>query len=127
MLELDRAKYNHRNGMVKKKTKGPNATEKFIKGIEEERDYWKDEVETLQKLLKTSRSRVSTRSRSQSPTRAAGSVHSTPSKSPSRNRSRNASPVNSATKINKVIISCNILYLGLVGNFEFHYVLKRCF
>ena len=102
VLELDRAKYSHRNGLVKKKTKGPNPTEKFIKGLEEERDYWKSEVDTLQKLLTTSRSRATSRSRSQSPTRASRSVQSTPSKSPSRIRSRNSSPVNSPTK-NKVI------------------------
>ncbi len=98
VLELDRAKCSHRNGMVKKKPKGPSATEKLIKGIEEERDYWKGEVETLQKLLKTSRARVSGRSRSvsptrRSPTRGPRSIPSTPTKSPSRARgSRNTSP-----------------------------------
>ena len=115
MLELDRAKYSHRNGLVKKKTKGPNPTEKFIKGLEEERDYWKSEVDTLQKLLTTSRSRVASRSRSQSPIRASRSVQSTPSKSPSRARSRNTSPVNSPAK-NKVVVpkfKLNSVFKGL--------------
>ena len=84
VLEIDRLK--HRNGLVKKRSKSPNRIEAFMKGLEEERDYWKGEVEVLQKLM---RSRKSTpRSRSASPSRSRSQT-STPSKS----RSRNASPV----------------------------------
>ena len=42
VLEIDRLKY-HKNGI--KKCKGPNKMETFIKGLEEERDYWKGEVD----------------------------------------------------------------------------------
>ncbi len=102
VLELDRAKYSQRNGVVKKKTKGPTHVEKLIKGLEDERNYWKGEVETLQKLLQTSRSRASSRSRptSRSPTRTSRSTPSTPSKSPTRARSRNASPYGTPAKNN---------------------------
>lgn len=46
VLEIDRLK--HKNGMVKRKGKTPDQVAAFIKGLEQDRDYWKKEVETLQ-------------------------------------------------------------------------------
>ena len=43
MLEIDRLKY-HKNG-VKRRGKSPNRMDQFIRGLEEERDYWKSEVD----------------------------------------------------------------------------------
>ena len=51
VLEIHRLK--HKNGVVKKKGKSADPVQGFIRSLEEERDYWKGEVDVLNKLLKS--------------------------------------------------------------------------
>ena len=98
VLEIDRLK--HKNGFHKKRGKSPDRLTQFLRGVEEERDYWKGEVEVLQKLL---RSRSISPTRAKSPQRASRSPARSPTRAkspsrsltstPSKSRSRNASPV----------------------------------
>ena len=73
VLEIDRLK--HRNGFVHKKGgKNDKHTEELLRGLEQERDYYKNEVNVLQLLLKPG-------SRSPSPSgRVSRSQNSTPAK-----------------------------------------------
>ncbi len=110
MLEIDRLK--HKNGIVKKRGKSPDRMQIFIKGIEEERDYWKGEVEVLQKLLR-SKSRSNSPARSRSPTRSKSpsrSLNSTPSKG----HSRTSSPSRTPSKQNKS--EKNVSYMLIIKN-----------
>ena len=52
VTELD--KVRRKRGGVKadaKRGRSPNRFDQFIKNLEQDRDYWKSEVETLQQLL----------------------------------------------------------------------------
>ena len=76
VLEIDRLK--HKNGVVKRRGKSPNRVDAFIRGLEEERNYWKAEVDTLQKMLRV---RSASPTRARSPTRSIrGSPAGTPNK-----------------------------------------------
>ncbi|XP_013412187.1 centrosomal protein of 135 kDa-like, partial [Lingula anatina] len=66
VLEIERLK--KKNGLVKKRGKSPNRLDAFIRGLEEERDYYKGEVDTLQKMMQQQRS--ASPSRGRSPARA---------------------------------------------------------
>ena len=51
--EID--KLRRRKGSIKadaKRNRSPNRFDQFIKNLEQDRDYWKAEVETLQQVLK---------------------------------------------------------------------------
>lgn len=39
------------NGVVKKKGKGANPVDAFMKTLEEDRDYWKGEVDVLNRVI----------------------------------------------------------------------------
>ena len=88
VLEIDCLK--HRNGVVRKHGKMPNRMDQLVRSLEEERNYWKSEVEVLQKLMK---SRPSSRSSSRpsSPTRSRSRTGT-----PTKTKSRSSSPSNSA-------------------------------
>ncbi len=95
MLEIDRLK--HRNGTIhshshnKKAGKGDKHVEELLRGLEQERDYYKNEVNVLQQLLKP-------RSRSPSPSgRVSRSQNSTPAK-------RIGSP--SPARLDKKVLAC---------------------
>ena len=94
VLEIDRLKHRTSCGTKKKSAKTPNRVEALLKSVEQERDYWKGEVDILQKIS-SSRALSPSRSpsRARSPTRARSPVRST-AKSPVR--SRNASPLRSS-------------------------------
>ncbi|XP_013391946.1 centrosomal protein of 135 kDa [Lingula anatina] len=62
VLEIERLK--KKNGLVKKRGKSPNRLDAFIRGLEEERDYYKGEVDTLQKMMQQQRSASPARGRS---------------------------------------------------------------
>ena len=84
VLEIDRLKHG-KNGL-KRRAKSANHMDVFVKRLEEERDYWKGEVDVLQALMKRgslSRTSSPVRSPVRSPTR---------SRSPSKSTSRSASP-----------------------------------
>ena len=53
VLEIDRMK-RKRGGVQAsaKRGRSPNRFDQFIKNVEQERDYWKNEVDTLQQVLK---------------------------------------------------------------------------
>ncbi|XP_074651450.1 uncharacterized protein LOC141906138 isoform X2 [Tubulanus polymorphus] len=103
VLEIERLKAT-KGVSAKKKTKAGHL-EAFIKGLEGERDYWRAEVETLQKMLKLgarSPSRSSRcPSRCQSPTRSSSrppSRNQSPTRSPSKSlKNRTPSPKPSST------------------------------
>lgn len=53
MIEIDRMK--RKRGSVQaaaKRGRSPNRFDQFIKNVEQERDYWKNEVDTLQQVLR---------------------------------------------------------------------------
>lgn len=53
MIEIDRMK--RKRGAIReaaKRNRSPNRFDQFIKNVEQDRDYWKAEVETLQQILK---------------------------------------------------------------------------
>ena len=87
MLEIERLK--RKNGPLAgaKKGKAPSKLDAFVRSIEEERNYYRDQAEAFQKLL-----RGEIPSRGQSPVR-------------SRSSSRTASPVRDASpaKSNKKV------------------------
>ncbi|XP_064637968.1 testis-specific gene 10 protein-like isoform X2 [Lineus longissimus] len=90
VMEIERLKT--RNG-VKKRAKSPNRMDSFIKSLEDERDYWKGEVDVLQKLLKME---------SRTPTRCPGSPKkSTPTKKGTSNMTRSRSSTPSKSGKNK--------------------------
>ncbi|KAK2148603.1 hypothetical protein LSH36_489g00052 [Paralvinella palmiformis] len=88
VLEIDCLK--HRNGVVRKHGKATNRMDQLIRSLEEERDYWKSEVEVLQRLMK---SRPSSRqsSRASSPTRSKSRTGT-----PTKTKSRSSSPSNTS-------------------------------
>lgn len=101
VLEIDRLKCKNGVTRGKRGSKTPTHTEMFIKGLEEERDYWKGEVSVLQKLMKNK-----TRPRSPSPTLRSRSRSLSPARSkpltptPTRkSKSRSSSPVATPTKV----------------------------
>ncbi|XP_006816961.1 centrosomal protein of 135 kDa [Saccoglossus kowalevskii] len=83
VLELERLRLS-----PTKRSKSPSRVEGIMRKLEEERDYFKGEVEVLQKILKDRSLSSSTRSRSRSrsPTKGSPSKRST-SSSPSRAKS----------------------------------------
>ena len=72
MLEIERLK--RKNGPGVKKNKIPSKLDAFIRGIEEERDYYKQQTDILQRMLR-------------------GEPGSLPKRSTSKPSSRCASPV----------------------------------
>ena len=94
VLEIDRLK--HRRSATKKAGKiGPK--EQLIRGLEQERDYWKSEVDVLQSLMKTTpRSRVSSPARS--PARSPSPGRKSRTRSPTKLNSRATSPMRTPTK-----------------------------
>lgn len=105
VLEMDRLRH-HKNGMTQKRSKlSSGANDAFMKSLEEERDYWKSEVEVLQQVLTLkllgSGSSAHQRSRPTSPTNRQGST------SPARGKmSRATSPLNlQSSAERKVVLS----------------------
>lgn len=85
VLEIERLKRKNGPGMTKK-GKTPSKLDAFIRSVEEERNYYRDQADALQKML-----------RGEIPTRSRSPVRSRPS-------SRSGSPVRdtSTTKSDKV-------------------------
>lgn|SRR6218665_2982187 len=104
VLEMDRLRHHHKNGMTQKRSKlSSGANDAFIKSLEGERDYWKSEVEVLQQALTLkllgSGSATRQRSRPTSPTNQQGST------SPGRGKTlRSSSPSNSQSFAERKVI-----------------------
>lgn len=98
VLEIDHLRHGSKNGPSNKRggksaVAATSAMDGFIKSLEEERDYWKSEVDVLQTMLATSKS-------SQSPVRTSSSARqrsSATSPLPKTKTSRSTSPVNLAS------------------------------
>jgi len=114
VLEIDRLRHHAKNGTVqhgKRPKAQTGAVEAFIKDLEDERDYWKNQVSEMQQLLRsksgvggitTSQSSTTTatrrsRSRSVSPSRQTSHITS-PTRG--KTKSRATSPVSPAKKVN---------------------------
>lgn len=94
VLEMDRLRHHHKNGMTQKRSKSSSgANDAFMKSLEEERNYWKSEVDMLQQVLTLklvgSGSTAGQRSRPTSPTNRQRSA------SPRGKMSRSTSPLQS--------------------------------
>jgi len=116
VLEIDRLRHHAKNGTIqygKRPKTQTGAIETFIKDLEDERDYWKNQVSELQQLLRSksvvtditssqSSAAAATRlSRSHSPTQTSRVT------SPTRRKtvSRATSPVSPAKKVNQLFLS----------------------
>ena len=100
MLEIERLKRKNGPAGAAKKGKVSSKIDAFVRSIEEERNYYRDQAEAFQKML-----RGDIPSRSRSPPR---------SRTPSRPSSRSASPsrdLNVSAKADKKVITQNTTIL----------------
>lgn len=72
VLEIERLK--RKNGPITKKGKVPSKLDAFIRGIEEERDYYRQQADSLQRMLRGEPPRAASPIRSRPPSRSASPV-----------------------------------------------------
>lgn len=103
MLEIERLKRKNGPAGAAKKGKIPSKLDAFVRSVEEERNYYRDQAEAFQKML-----RGEIPSRARSPAR---------SRTPSRPTSRSGSPAreaNVSAKADKKVLLHNVFNAGVL-------------
>ena len=110
VLEIERLKRKSGPAGAAKKGKIPSKLDAFVRSVEEERNYYRDQAEAFQKML-----------RGEIPSRSRSPPRSKPS-SPSASPARDASPAKADKKVQSFLTRCRWLafcfYKSYTPNFE---------